>query len=133
MELTIKWKGKGKSTNMILSSNSISLMVLLTEEKAKLKMVTRDLKEALDGVELIIVCTQALSHERVANEIADFIKTNPIPIVLNPGKTSSTIENVPLVVNLIGTQVALLELFILLTCFVSTAWKEFLRLLNGLH
>jgi len=36
------------------------------EGEATLKMVTREIHEVLDGVETLMICIQALAHDRAA-------------------------------------------------------------------
>jgi opine dehydrogenase len=52
-------------------------------------LVTCDLSEALAGVDTVMVCTQALGHERVARELAPLVQPNFL-LILNPGSTGGT-------------------------------------------
>ncbi|TEU13515.1 MAG: hypothetical protein E3J21_18470 [Anaerolineales bacterium] len=56
------------------------------EGEAVLELVTCDLSEALAGVDAVMVCTQALAHERTAHELAPLVQPEHF-IVLNPGST----------------------------------------------
>jgi opine dehydrogenase len=40
------------------------------EGQAELHMVTTNLSEAMEGADTIMVCTQALTHDRIARELA---------------------------------------------------------------
>lgn len=51
---------------------------------AKLQLATTDLAAAVKGADVIMVATQALTHERVAREIAPFLEENQT-LVLWPG------------------------------------------------
>jgi opine dehydrogenase len=59
--------------------------------QANLDRVTCDLSEAMAGVDTVMVCTQALTHERVAHEIAPFIKPDHL-LILNPGSTGGSLH-----------------------------------------
>lgn len=54
------------------------------ELSAKPDVITTDVKEAIEDVDVIMVVTTADAHETVAKAIASFIKPNQI-VVLNPG------------------------------------------------
>lgn len=56
------------------------------EGDAVLEQVTCDLPEALAGAGAVIVCTQALAHERAARELAPFMRPEHV-VILNPGST----------------------------------------------
>ncbi len=57
---------------------------------AKLALATTDLKAALDGAELIMVATQALTHARVAESIAPLVRHGQV-VILWPG-SGGTLE-----------------------------------------
>jgi opine dehydrogenase len=59
--------------------------------QARLEMVTSDLKQAVEGADVLLVCTQALTHARVARELAPLVKPRQV-ILLNPGSTCGTLE-----------------------------------------
>ncbi len=54
--------------------------------EAILECVTFDMSEALVGADTIMVCTQALAHERTARELGPFIRPEHL-VILNPGST----------------------------------------------
>jgi opine dehydrogenase len=59
--------------------------------QAQLDRVTSDLGEAMAGVDTVMICTQALTHERVAHEIAPFVKPDQL-LILNPGSTGGALH-----------------------------------------
>ena len=59
--------------------------------KAHLELVTCDLKKALEDVDTVMICTQALAHDRLAHEIASFIKPDHL-LILNPGSTGGSLH-----------------------------------------
>jgi len=59
--------------------------------QAHLERVTCDLSEALEGVDTIMICTQALAHDRVAHEIAPFVGPGHL-VILNPGSTGGSLH-----------------------------------------
>ena len=59
--------------------------------EAVLDRVTSDFAEAVDGADTIMVCTQALAHERTARELVPFVSSNHL-IILNPGSTGGALE-----------------------------------------
>ncbi len=56
-----------------------------------LDLVTTDLVRALDGVDTVMVCTQALAHERVARDLAPLIRPENL-LILNPGSTGGALH-----------------------------------------
>jgi len=58
--------------------------------EATLDMVTANMSEAMEGVDTVMVCTQALTHDRAARELAPFIKPSHV-IILNPGSTGGSL------------------------------------------
>jgi opine dehydrogenase len=61
------------------------------EGKATLEMVSSDLSAVLTGVDMAMICTQALTHDRVAHELAPLIKPSQL-VVLNPGSTGGALH-----------------------------------------
>ena len=61
------------------------------EGQATLEMVSPDLSAVLAGVDMVMICTQALTHDRVAHELAPLIKPSQ-PVVLNPGSTGGALH-----------------------------------------
>ncbi len=57
---------------------------------AKVALATTDLRAALDGAELIMVATQAVTHTRVAHAIAPLVRSGQV-IILWPG-SGGTLE-----------------------------------------
>ena len=58
--------------------------------KATLDLVTCDLPEVMEGVDTVMICTQALAHDRAARELAPLIKPSHL-VILNPGSTGGTL------------------------------------------
>ena len=58
--------------------------------EAHLELVTTDLPQAVSGADTIMVCTQALVHERVARELAPLVQPHQI-VILNPGSTGGAL------------------------------------------
>ena len=61
------------------------------EGQAILELVTCNLTEALEGADTIMVCTQALAHDRVAHELAPLVRPEHL-IILNPGSTGGSLH-----------------------------------------
>ena len=61
------------------------------EGQAILELVTCNLTEALEGADTIMVCTQALAHDRVAHELAPLIRPEHL-VILNPGSTGGSLH-----------------------------------------
>ena len=61
------------------------------EGVATLDLVTTDLAEAVRGADVIMVATQALAHERTAQQLAPLIEPHQV-IVLNPGSTGGALK-----------------------------------------
>lgn len=59
--------------------------------EANLERVTASLDEALERVDTVMVCTQALAHQRVARELAPLIQPDQL-LILNPGSTCGALE-----------------------------------------
>ncbi len=60
------------------------------EGKATLELVTSNLQEAVEGVDTVMICTQAQIHDRAARELAPLIKPSQL-VILNPGSTGGTL------------------------------------------
>ena len=58
--------------------------------EARLDMVTTDLSKAVSDVDTIMVCTQALVHERIAKELAPLVQPHQL-VILNPGSTGGSL------------------------------------------
>lgn len=55
-----------------------------------LDLVTSNLSEAMEGVDTVMICTQALAHDRAARELAPLINSSHL-VILNPGSTGGTL------------------------------------------
>jgi opine dehydrogenase len=58
--------------------------------KATLEVVTSNMAEAMDGVDTVMICTQALTHDRAARELGPFITPSHL-IILNLGSTGGSL------------------------------------------
>lgn len=61
------------------------------EGEAVLERATTDLGEAMEGADTVMVCTQSLAHDRIARELAPYIRPEHI-VILNPGSTGGTLH-----------------------------------------
>ena len=61
------------------------------EGQATLEIVTSDLPEVMAGVDTVMICTQALAHDRAARELAPLIKPSQL-VILNPGSTGGALH-----------------------------------------
>ena len=59
--------------------------------EAVLECITADLAEAVEGADTIMVCTQALAHERVAQALAPHVKPEHV-VLFNPGSTGGSLQ-----------------------------------------
>ncbi|MEA3359918.1 MAG: NAD/NADP octopine/nopaline dehydrogenase family protein [Thermodesulfobacteriota bacterium] len=59
--------------------------------QATLELVTCNLAEALEGADTVMVCTQALAHNRVAHELTPLIRPEHL-VILNPGSTGGSLH-----------------------------------------
>jgi len=58
--------------------------------EARVDLVTTDLSQAVFGADTIMICTQALLHERVARELARMVQPHQL-VILNPGSTGGAL------------------------------------------
>ena len=61
------------------------------EGEATLEVVTSDIHEVMEGVDTVMVCTQALAHNRAARELAPLINPSHL-VILNPGSTGGSLH-----------------------------------------
>ena len=59
--------------------------------EAELERATTDLEAAISGAELLLVCTQAPAHDRVARILAPLVRPEQV-VVLSPGSTGGTLH-----------------------------------------
>ncbi|HOJ21345.1 MAG TPA: NAD/NADP octopine/nopaline dehydrogenase family protein [Armatimonadota bacterium] len=59
--------------------------------EAELERATTELEAAISGAELILVCTQAPAHDRVARILAPLVRPEQV-VVLSPGSTGGTLH-----------------------------------------
>jgi hypothetical protein len=60
------------------------------EGEASLEGVTSDIYEVMEGVDTVMVCTQALAHNRAARELAPLINPSHL-VILNLGSTGGSL------------------------------------------
>lgn len=61
------------------------------EGYGSLNIITDDIAEAIDGVDVILITVPASAHLQIANELLPHLKNNQI-IILNPGRTGGALE-----------------------------------------
>lgn len=61
------------------------------EGYGRLNIITNDLAEAIDGVDVILITVPASAHFQIANELLPHLKNNQV-IILNPGRTGGALE-----------------------------------------
>ncbi len=60
------------------------------EGEVELAVVTSDLEAAVAGANVLMICTQALAHERIARELVPLVRPDQL-VVLNPGSTGGSL------------------------------------------
>jgi opine dehydrogenase len=58
--------------------------------EATLELATTDLAAAMEGADTVMVCTQALAHDRAARELAPYLTPSHL-VILNPGSTGGSL------------------------------------------
>jgi opine dehydrogenase len=81
----------GESIKPIIDSGSITMAGVARTGSAKLNMVTTNVKEAIDGVEAIIIAVPAYGHIPFAQAVAPHLEDGQM-ITLNPGYTLGAVE-----------------------------------------
>ncbi len=84
------WNRSAATIEILLETHTAHLSGAL-EETARLDLVTTDLREALDGVLLVMVTTPASAHRELAAAMAPYLEKYA-DIILNPGRTFGAIE-----------------------------------------
>ena len=82
-----EWAG---NVTAVVEKNGIKVTGVARTGFAKVALATTDIKAALDGAELIMVATQAVTHTRVAQAIAPWLRDGQV-IILWPG-SGGTLE-----------------------------------------
>ncbi len=79
----------------VMKSGGIELLALNLEDVpsgfASINLLTANMKEALQDVDIVMVCVPATGHAHVAKECAPHLKDGQI-VVLNPGRTGGALE-----------------------------------------
>lgn len=73
-----------QNINPVIASGGIEVTGIARTGFARIQLATTDLALAVEGADVIMAATQALTHERLAREIAPHLKENQA-IVLWPG------------------------------------------------
>lgn len=74
----------------IIGANSISCSGIV-EGDVHIDCATDDMREALDGADIVMVTTPASAHVSVARAIGDLL-VDGVPVLLNPGRTFGAIR-----------------------------------------
>lgn len=79
----------------ILSSGGIELLASDQDDVpsgfARINVVTSNIQEALEGVDVVMVCIPANGHAFIAGQCAPYLRDGQI-VVLNPGRTGGALE-----------------------------------------
>ena len=114
-----EWPEYGRNIEALVETPIIETEGVLHGE-ARLALVTGDLAEAVDGVDLIVACVQGLAHERLAGELAPLMWEGAT-VVLNPGSTGGALEFRRILAECgVGKRVLLAETGTLTHCARST-------------
>jgi opine dehydrogenase len=73
-----------KNLSGVIEKGGIEVTGIARTGFAKVKLATTKMKEAVKGAQIIMVATQALSHERFAKEVAPYL-TDGQAVILWPG------------------------------------------------
>lgn len=74
----------------LIKTKKIAIKGKARQGVAVLNMITTSWEEGLSGVDLILCVVPSYAHERIATELAPFLKENQI-IVLSPGSTGGSL------------------------------------------
>lgn len=74
----------------LMKNPTIKLTGAQTGE-GKLNLVTNKIRDAIEGVDIIMVTVPAMGHYDIAKEMAPYLKDGQI-IILNPGRTGGALE-----------------------------------------
>lgn len=80
----------GHNTTALVPSPRLAVTGAL-EGQVTLEAVTHELEEAVGGADAVIVCTQGLTHQRLARELAHTIQPDQL-LVLCPGSTGGSLR-----------------------------------------
>ena len=74
----------------IIDTKTLTVSGAVTGQ-ATLEMVSTDLPTVMAGVDTVMICTQALTHDRAAHELVPLIKPSHL-VILNPGSTGGALH-----------------------------------------
>lgn len=89
-EVSLYHYRKEKVDALNVKNNTIELFGAI-EGKGVLKCVSTDLKQVVEGAEVVMVTTTANVHSELARQMASILDDNQI-VVLNPGRTGGALE-----------------------------------------
>lgn len=84
-------KFKDILTPIIENGNKIECVNNHKKQTVTFDLVTTNLKDALENVDLIYIVTPAFAHAAIAEDLAKYIKDSQI-IILHPGRTGGALE-----------------------------------------
>jgi len=84
--------GVSDSLQEVVKRGGIEITGAVNQGFARISRTTTDIKEALEGAEIVLVAVLALRHERVAELCAPHVKDGQV-IVIGPGNAGSIIFN----------------------------------------
>lgn len=84
------WNRNPRTLEKYGENRSVPYEGVLGEGTASLASVTTDLREALRGAEVVVVCLPALAHAALFTDLTDAACV--VPILLNPGHTGGALR-----------------------------------------
>lgn len=81
----------GANLTPLLGSERVIHAQGAIQGSVRLAMVTHRLADAVHGVDLVMICCQALAHDRLAGELARLLSPRQV-VILNPGSTGGALH-----------------------------------------
>lgn len=88
---TTLWNRSASTLAPFIERGGVEYEGVFGEGFAKLRAITADLHEAIEGADVALVCLPTLSHVAVAGALAR-LRADALPVVLNPGHTGGALE-----------------------------------------
>ena len=85
------WNRSAETLLPFQRAGGIKYTGVFGESIAAPDLMTSSLADAIEGVDIILVCLPTLAHTRIADALAG-LGANKIPVVLNPGHTGGALE-----------------------------------------
>ena len=85
------WNRSAATLAPFQQAGGIKYTGVFGEGLVKPTLITADLREAIVGVDIILVCLPTLANANIAESLAE-LGENSIPVVLNPGHTGGALE-----------------------------------------